>query len=76
MVVRVLALIRCGENIENEFDIPVFVEKPVYIYTKTSPFIEIWKKILLPMRKWLQKCCRPTLGAEIQSSRNYMLWVL
>ena len=68
--------VRCGENTENEFGIPVFVGKPVYIYTKTSPFIEILKKIFLPMRKWVHKFSQPPLGAEIQSSRNYMLWVL
>jgi hypothetical protein len=43
--------LRCVENIENEFGILVFVGKPVYIYSKTSPFIEIWKQIFLPMRK-------------------------
>ena len=46
--------IRCGENTENEFGIPVFVGKTVYIYTKTSPFVEIWKQIFLPMRKWVE----------------------
>jgi hypothetical protein len=44
-------VLRCGENTENEFGIPVFVGKSVYIYTKTSPFIEIWETIFLPMRK-------------------------
>ena len=72
----VMCALRCGENTENEFGIPVFVGKTVYIYTKTSPFIEIWKKIFLPMRKWLRKFCQPSLGAKIQSSRNYMLCVL
>jgi hypothetical protein len=43
--------LRCGENNENEFDISVFVGKPVNIYTKTSPLIKIRKKIFLPMRK-------------------------
>ena len=60
MYLLLACIVRCGENTENEFGIPVFVGKTVYIYTKTSPFVEIWKQILLPMRKWLQKFCRPT----------------
>jgi hypothetical protein len=39
-----MCILRCGEKTENEFGLPVFVGKPVCIYTKTSPFIEIWEK--------------------------------
>ena len=54
--------LRCGEITKNEFESPIFVGKPVYIYTKISPFIKNWKQILLPMRKWHGKFCRPPLG--------------
>ena len=76
-VCNACCIVRCGENTENEFGIPVFVGKPVYIYTKTSPFIEIWKKIFLPMRKWLQKICRPPLrGWNSKFSQLYVVGTL
>ena len=46
---------------KNEFDSSIFVGKPVYKYTKVSPFIKILKQIFLPVKKWRGKFYRPAL---------------
>ena len=33
-------IVRCGEITKNDFESSIFDGKPVYIYTKVSPFID------------------------------------
>ena len=40
--------LRGSKMTKNDFDSSVFVGKPIYIYTKASPFIENWKQIFFP----------------------------